>query len=314
MQAGPKSKLLGMLSMILVPWLMFTLTNVMFAFVFHRFPTLTWLFSAVLAFLSLLFVLVDHRNKHGGRWYLKLGFLSFFGIMAGVYLGLYNYHFHFANFWTLDENSSYVNVLPSEPASAHSDAGKLLFTVDSKVEIAKSVGYKSKDVYCVAPIVDYATQKVQYWATGTNCCQPRGGFNCDDVWSPKARSAVVLLDEIVTPFPLAHKIYKKAADQACAEWELEQADDPLFVRWVADASAVQEQYYKDGISYFVVYISVYLVFQIIVGAVLQMSSGRSMAQAQQQPLIGAGAGGAQQTVMGGAAATTTNRKIRLPPV
>jgi len=234
--------------------------------------------------------------------YLKLGFLSLFALMCGVYVGMYNYHFQFANYWSLSENSSYINVLPSEPASAHSDAGKLLFTIDSKVDVSKSVGYKAKDVYCVAPIVDYATQKIQYWATGTNCCQPRGGFNCGEVWNPKARSAVVVLDSLNTPFPMAHQIFKKAADQACAEWELKQASDPLFVRWVADATAEEGKYYKDGVSSLIVYTSVFLVFSVIAGVILQMSSGRKLEPAT------------TTTGPGGAVADTSGRKIRLPPV
>jgi len=74
-QAGPKSKLLGMLLMVLVPWLMFAIANVLFAFLFHRYETLTWLSVIFLGFFAILFILVDHRNKFGGRWYTKGGFV-----------------------------------------------------------------------------------------------------------------------------------------------------------------------------------------------------------------------------------------------
>ena len=76
---------------------------------------------------------------------------------------------------------SYLNVLPSESAAAHADAGKLLFSLDTKVDTSKTVGYRAKHVYCVAPIMDYATTVIQYWAVGVDCCQGRGQFACGDV-------------------------------------------------------------------------------------------------------------------------------------
>ena len=71
--------------------------------------------------------------------------------------------------------------------------GKLIFSLDARVDTARSLGYKAKTVFCVAPIIDYATDSVEYWAAGSNCCGQRADFSCDDVWNPKARSGVVMM-------------------------------------------------------------------------------------------------------------------------
>ncbi|CAD7950893.1 unnamed protein product [Amoebophrya sp. A120] len=127
----PKSRLLGLALMIGVPWSFFLLTGILFAFVYHWYVSMVWLLVSFLLFVSVLFIMVDYRNKTGGRWYMKLGLLSVVSVVLGVFASLYSYHHYFNNYWSYKENSEYINVLPSEPASAHSDAGKILFTLDS---------------------------------------------------------------------------------------------------------------------------------------------------------------------------------------
>merc|ERR1712194_303862 len=114
--------------------------------------------------------------------------------------------------------------------------------------------------YCVAPIVDYATTTIEYWAVGIDCCSARGNFACGDVWNPNARSAVVMIeaDGVDAAFNSNMKHWRRAAAQASAEWNLAQSKTPLFVRWVTDASAASEQYWSTGIGNLLMAISVYL--------------------------------------------------------
>merc|ERR1719265_981909 len=128
-------------------------------------------------------------------WWLFLGLLSLFAILFSVLCGQYNYWMHMFPYWSYDENRSYQNVLPTEPAEAHSDAGKIQFSHTARVDTSRAVGYKSGVVYCVSPILDDTQlDRVEYWAAGTNCCPARGDFLCDDTWNPKAKSGVVVLD------------------------------------------------------------------------------------------------------------------------
>jgi len=189
-------------------------------------PGLVWLQVFFLFFLSGLFMLFDAKKSPqmggmpglpmgtglggasgGGKWYLKLGLLSFAFNLGGIFMGSWIYNSYFKPYWTITENASYDDVLPSEPAAAHMDAGKLLFAMDSRVAVSQGLGYKSRSVFCVAPIVDYSTHKIEYWAAGENCCGQRKQFNCDDVGNSQARSAIILTDNLDE--------YKKAAKQ-CA--------------------------------------------------------------------------------------------------
>ncbi|CAD7950895.1 unnamed protein product [Amoebophrya sp. A120] len=124
--------------------------------------------------------------------------------------------------------------------------------------------------------MDYATSTVQYWATGLNCCQPRGGFACDDVWNPRARSAVVVLDRPGSLFPSAYDVFKKAAKQACAEWGLTQSDSAMFVRWVSDATKEQNLYYTEGLGCLITFVAIYAVWSLLIGGLMQMSARKSV--------------------------------------
>ena len=53
------------------------------------------------------------------------------------------------------------NVLPSELAAAHQDAGVIQFASSATVDISKSAGFKDNRLYCVAPILTPGTLILQ---------------------------------------------------------------------------------------------------------------------------------------------------------
>merc|ERR1719379_1338649 len=135
------------------------------------------------------------KNRIKGSWFFFVGLLCGFACMFGCLCGLYNYYTHMMQYWTYDENRAYSNVLPTEPAEAHADAGKIVFAHTSRVDTSRAVGFKSGSTYCVAPILDDTQgDRVEYWAAGVDCCPARGDFACDDAFNPKAKSGVVILD------------------------------------------------------------------------------------------------------------------------
>ena len=141
-------------------------------------------------------------------------------------------------------------VLPSEPAAAHADAGKLLFSLDTKVDTSRTVGFRSRHVYCVAPIADYATTStIQYWAVGVDCCQGRSQFACGDVTDSKARSGLVVFDNRGF-FPSQMHFFQQAAKQAAAEYGVVSARDAIFVEWTRDATALQNRLEFFGQNFF----------------------------------------------------------------
>jgi len=106
-----------------------------------------------------------------GSWFLSLGLLSLFAVINAVLCGNYNYWNHMFQYWSYDENRAYTNVLPTEPAASHADAGKIVFADTARVDTTRAVGFKMSTVYCVAPILDDTQlDRVEYWAAGTDCC------------------------------------------------------------------------------------------------------------------------------------------------
>ena len=176
--------------------------------------------------------------------------------MVGILLGLYNYHEYMFSYWAYDEFREYNNVLPSEPAAAHADAGKLMFSEDARVDTTKAVGFKHTDTYCVAPILDDTqSSRVEFWAAGMNCCGKRADFKCDDAWDDRARAGVVILDND-SWLPSHRDIYMKAVKIAEAAFDVVSAEEPLFVRWVVDPERVQNDFWKSGVGFLVTTASV----------------------------------------------------------
>eukprot|EP00397_Hematodinium_sp_SG-2012_P058298 GEMP01073637.1.p1 GENE.GEMP01073637.1~~GEMP01073637.1.p1 ORF type:complete len:228 (+),score=44.61 GEMP01073637.1:146-829(+) len=79
---------------------------------------------------------------------------------------------------SISNGREYVDVLAREKADGFGDFGKIIFADESRVETLYSVGYKQRNTYCVAPILEADQTEVEFWAVGTNCCSPRGGFWC----------------------------------------------------------------------------------------------------------------------------------------
>merc|ERR1719253_302153 len=198
--------------------------------------------------------------------------LCFIAAVMGVLYGLHVYHEHFLHYEAYSARSEYTNVLPSEPAAAHADAGKIEFANTAMVDAAKAVGYKHGDVYCVAPIMDNTqSSRVEYWAVGLNCCKQRADFQCDDADDPSAKGGVVMVDSD-SLFPTQRDKYEKAVKMAEAAFDVVSSPAPLFVRWVADPSALQEQYKHAGVGDLVIGGVVDLVFAFMLGYICALQS------------------------------------------
>lgn len=272
---------MGMVALIAMPWLMYVALSCLFTFAYHHYYGVVWCITFGFFVLCAVFAVLDSRNRMGGSWYFSLALLCFFACLTATACGLYNYQEHFFPFWSYDENRAYSNVLPSEPAAAHGDAGKIIFANNARVDTTRAVGYKSGTVYCVAPIMDDTqTSRVEYWAAGVDCCMQRADFHCDDAWNNAARSGVVVLDKsedlMFSHYKSSrHSYYMKAVHEAEAAFDLVSAEDPIFVRWVSDPQSFQDQFWRSGVGFLIASCCVYLLVSIILGAIMQMSARRS---------------------------------------
>jgi len=261
---------LGLVLMIMLPWMMFTVIMTVFTFCYHHFYVIVWFLVMVCAAMALLFFVISPRNKKGPM-YMYLGFLCSLAIIFGIILGMYD-HFEFMmTYWSYNEYRVYTDVLPSEPAAAHADAGTMVFTEDSRVDTTKALGYKAGTVYCVAPILDDSqSARVEYWAAGVDCCSQRADFNCDDSWDPKAKSGVVIIDN-GSPVTNKFDMYMKAVHQAEAAYGVVAAPKPIFVRWSTDPVKVEEEFWRWGVGFLVICSAIYLLVSILLGGLLHMA-------------------------------------------
>lgn len=287
---GKNEQAVGAALLIGMPWLMFVTLSVLWTFAYHHFYLLVWLVVLAWSCFAFVFMALDSRGRMGGSWFLFLGMLCLFSVVNASLCGGYNYWMHMFHYWSFDENRGYSNVLPSEPAEGKQDAGTIVFSNTARVDTTRAVGYRSGTTYCVAPIMDDTQlDRVEYWAAGTNCCDARGDFTCDDTWNPKAKSGVVILDMVpgdaylasgdtsigVSLWAPALPYYKKAARQAEAHFALTSAEKAIFVRWVADTQVVQDEFWHAGTTFLLIVIAIYLGISIIAGAMLQLWSKRT---------------------------------------
>jgi hypothetical protein len=261
--------------LIIFPWLLFVGLSCLFTFAYHYFYDTVWIVVIFCIILSFVPIALGRSRKTIA--FLFLGVLCCVATIAASAFGLYNYHENMFAYWSYLNNGVYTNLLPSEPAESHTDAGKIFFSDDARVDTTKAVGYKDGTVYCAAPILDdVPIAKVQYWAVGMDCCSQRADFNCDDSWSPKAHSGVVIL-ESNDWLPSHRDAYMKAVDLAQSTYGIISQQDPIFVRWVAEPEVVQDDYWRSGVGFLVAEVCIYLLVSIIFGIIAQQSIKRTRA-------------------------------------
>jgi hypothetical protein len=265
--------LMGNIVLITVPWLMFVGISLLYAFAYHHSREIVWLASIACVALAAMFMSMP-PSRIWGNWYLLLGMLCLVAVLAGNICGMYNYSEYMLQYWAYNQNRSYTNVLPSEPAAAHADAGKIEFAASARIDTTKAVGYKSGETYCVAPVMDETqTSRVEYWAAGIGCCKQRADFSCDQAADPTAHSGVVILDSN-SFFTSSHDFFKLAVKQAEAQYDIVSAPEPLFVRWVAKPEEIQDMFYTYGIGYLLVSVFVYLLISTVLGFACGVASKR----------------------------------------
>eukprot|EP00435_Cladocopium_sp_Y103_P009680 s1103_g2.t1 len=177
------------------------------------------------------------------------------------------------------EMRSYTNVAAAQDDAAFPDAYMFLFTEDTRLDIQRAVGYKSRwtgKVYCVAPLVDTtmsAVEPIYYWAIGEDCCEARSDFHCGDAQDPSTRSGLVALKpaKIVRPYMRwavrgsPYQRFEKAVRLEEATHVTQAAPDPTFIYWSSDPIALKDSFYKEAVHACVLWSLIYFAV-LLVGA------------------------------------------------
>mmetsp|Transcript_58526 Transcript_58526/g.128323 ORF Transcript_58526/g.128323 Transcript_58526/m.128323 type:complete len:312 (+) Transcript_58526:99-1034(+) len=259
---------------VLFPWIIFMIVTACFLFLSHVVPVVVWAVALLYLGVGLVFIAVDRQSK---TQYIGIGILTVLATVMGVLIGSMLFQQYLRPFWMYLDSAEYNNVIPGDPAAAHADAGRVVFSRDAIVQTLKSVGYRDGSTYCVAPIMDkYMTGRVQFWAVGQDCCAAREDMWCDDIRVPGARSGVVVFDTegIFGAMTIsAADQYRKSIRMAEAQFDLSSAPDAMLVRWVGDPQQVQQQYWKEGVGAWLIASAVYLVFSIAAGVAVLYQPG-----------------------------------------
>lgn len=262
-----------MLGSLFVPWILFVVVYAVESFSLHARNT-----SAMYAIVWIVFALIMLLGAHTVRsmwsrtgrgdmnWLLFLFATSLVAWIAGLLVGEANFQRNMRPFY--DETG--LNFYPSvDPAVSEGqqlmDAGRILFTPSAHLDLTKSMGFRNRDMYCVAPIVGTnASASYDFWAVGTNCCAGHASlFQCGEFNNPNAHAGLRLMRDDQRPF------FRLAVQEAEAAYNI-RANHPIFLTWMADPMLEVHAYEDNGYRYFLLGIFVHFacqLFLVIVGAI-----------------------------------------------
>jgi hypothetical protein len=194
------------------------------------------------------------------KWVVCLGITCILTTILGTVLGFIMYFQYLAYYFRYLEMRAYTNVGASQAVSSFNDGDMFLFTMDTRLDVMRSIGHRSKysgNDMCVAPLVDKTMSNVNpinFWAAGDNCCLARSQFMCDDAKDANAMSALVMLepDEVVRPFMTwavrgaVYPRYVNAIMQQESAYATRAADKIRLVYWVKDPIAKRDSFYYDA--------------------------------------------------------------------
>lgn len=205
-------------------------------------------------------------RQHEPTWLVFLFATSLLAWLLGVIGGDINFVNHMEPFYDLSNLNTYPNVDPSVMRGQQlMDAGRIMFTPDSKLDLTRSMGFKNQDLYCVAPITSGEDPKhiasYDFWAVGTNCCSGmRADFHCGEFNNPHAAAGIRLMRDDQRAY------FRLAVQQAEAAYNI-KADHPLFFHWMRDPIAEVMAYSDEGLRYFLLAIFTHFLFQLFLVAV-----------------------------------------------
>lgn len=245
------------------PWLMFSVLYALLSFYWHyKYPHLTYAAIAVAltiivmngAFaLELIKKQVDDDFSLRPTWFLFTFVTALLAWILAIVLGDMNFYYHMQPFYDVVNLNMYDGVDPSRTKGVElMDAGRIIFTGRSQLDLQKAVGFRNFETYCAAPItVNQGNASLKpllsydFWAVGVGCCSGApGDFRCGDYNNHRAHAGLRLLRDDQRPF------FRLAVQQAEAAYGI-KATHPVFFHWLADPSAEAINYQENGFKYYV---------------------------------------------------------------
>jgi hypothetical protein len=254
-----------------VPWILFCVVFADMTFFLHyASPVVAWciaggagLFVAVLGASSVFSVLRRGDRTRNPTWLIFVFVTCFLALGLGLILGNVNYWTYTQSYYDLKLMNNYSDVNPSTTYGQQvMDAGQISFTNNVVLDLKLAMGFKNKDVYCVAPVTvsssDGPTPLASYdfWVVGINCCDHHtASFRCGPYDSTSAHAGLRVIHDEVRPF------FRLAVQEAEAVHSL-KAIHPLFLFWSEDTSADLSLFLDEGYKWYYVGVMVHFGFQL----------------------------------------------------
>lgn len=198
---------------------------------------------------------------HEPTWLVFLFATCLLAWLLGVIGGDINFFNNMEPYYDISNLNTYPNVDPSRMRGQQlMDAGRIMFSEGSKLDLQRSMGFRNLELYCVAPIVAGADIKhiptYDFWAVGMNCCSgSRADFHCGEFNNARAMAGLRLMKDDQRAF------YRLAVQQAEAAYNI-RADHPLFFYWMQDPIAEVMRYMDEGFKWYLLGILAHFIFQL----------------------------------------------------
>eukprot|EP00747_Dinoflagellata_sp_TGD_P163722 gnl/TRDRNA2_/TRDRNA2_182717_c0_seq1.p1 gnl/TRDRNA2_/TRDRNA2_182717_c0~~gnl/TRDRNA2_/TRDRNA2_182717_c0_seq1.p1 ORF type:complete len:338 (-),score=45.27 gnl/TRDRNA2_/TRDRNA2_182717_c0_seq1:107-1120(-) len=267
----------SILTLVVAPWIVFIVVTFCFTVFAFNLAGVAWVVDVAGVLAAFMCLFLYYNTKVTGPMYMYLFWLILIAVIAGTMTGLWFDAQFMSQYWAYRKLVTYNNVIPTEPADTHQDAGLISFSESTRVDTRRSLGRRAQDgfTYCVAPILDESqATRVEYWAVGVNCCESLWNFMCDDSLNPAARAGLVMMQAKWHPNGPDYHKFLDAVKQASAVYDLMPAEHPLLLRWVEDPAAVQDQLFRNGWCYLVFAYLIYVVWSLLLGTILHISTRR----------------------------------------
>lgn len=262
--------IVGILVSFFVPWLLFCFVYAVLSFQLrYAQPTVSYILVA-LAFLAgpayttgravRAFMSRETNPAYQPSWYIFLAGTTIVAFALGVAVGGWNYTNYMQPYYDLNNLAEYKNIDTNEYLGQQlMDAGRIEFKKGTVLDLGRSMGFKSHDVYCVSPILTKgsATESpsVDFWAVGKNCCSGvSADFHCPGFSDPHATGSLRMMHDADRP------LYRLAVQQAEATYKL-TAGHPLFFTWVHNADEAVDEFARKGYLHFVLGVCSYFLLQ-----------------------------------------------------
>lgn len=261
---------------IFLPFLVFTSVYSLQSFSLHYTDAdtckllsfLVGLFVALLGWFALKAWLRREDSAQDPKWY---SFLFVTGALAWVFamvFGNKNFLTNMSPYYDIINLNVYNNIDPANYRGQQlMDAGRIIFSQGSHLELSKSMGFRNLDTYCVAPVVSGGNKTAKaasseqpefdFWAVGINCCSGHTpDFHCGEFNSLNARSGLRLMRDDQRAF------FRLAVQQAEAAYNI-RAPHPIFMYWMLDPSSEVNAYQDDAYKFWLIGVGAFFGAQLL---------------------------------------------------